>query len=351
MVNQKDIAKKLQMTQQAVSAALMDATSQRGRSKVSPETRELVINTAREMGYYSNRYASALKYGKTSLIGVAHGLVTPDWLTKIRALCSAIEKSGHTPWVLDCTHFVGGLAKVVEQMISSKVRGVVIASVGPSQIDCTPLEKANIPFVSFGCNPISGAPLIGPDKAEGFEQLYEHLYQQGCRKMTVCWGISKDQIDFAHRATPATAIRVLEAFNAKKGISFDTPMTLLPKAMHQSDEYLVGYRLGIEALKCKPDAMIFTNDTRAIGGMRACAEAGLKIPRDICVTGFNNENQSAFSLVPLTTVEQPVQTMTEQAVARLISQIECGKMSGDQESLYPCHLVVRNSSLFGKDPC
>ncbi len=352
MVSQKDIARRLNMTQQAVSAALRDAANSKGTSKVSPETRELVIKTAKEMGYFSNRYAAVLKSGRSRLFAVIHGAVTPDWFEKLRVLCEAIEECGYIPWTLDYSHYKGGAEQAIEQALSSKVEGLIFA-VMPQQTDLTAVKKAKVPVVAYGSMPLPGIPLVNPHKEEAFGWIIQHLYEQGCRKMTVCWSMPKDQVDIHSRATAAAASRALQHFSEKHRLKYRHPITVLPDALSVRDEYYMGYCLAQEALKRRdrPDALIFPNDTLAIGGMRACAEARVRIPKDICVTGFNNERQSAYAMSPLTTVAQPIEIMARKTVEILRRQVEGREKPSEREHLFPCSLVIRHSSLFGKEPC
>ncbi len=93
-----------------------------------------------------------------------------------------------------------------------------------------------------------------------------------------------------------------------------------------------------------PTALFCTNDVIAIGAMRAIFDAGLDIPRDISVVGFDDVPIAALLRVPLTTVAQPIQRMGASAVELLIQRIEGGASLPSRQIVLEAHLVVRQST-------
>lgn len=94
----------------------------------------------------------------------------------------------------------------------------------------------------------------------------------------------------------------------------------------------------------RPEAVACSNDDWALGALTACAEAGARVPADIALTGFDNILVGNYGAVPLTTVAQPIEQMTNKAVELLVKQVRGEKLSASEELVkMPCQLVVRHS--------
>ncbi len=346
MISQKKIAQMLNLNQSTVSVALR-GESDGGTIKVSPETRQLVLETAQKLGYRQNRYASVLKSGKSRLIAVVHGALSADWIDKTQAVCAAVEESEYLPWNIDFLRYRSRPEALTEKLLDLKAEGVIVAST--VYFDLKPLFKAGIPVVALQAPRLRKVPYIGPDKVEGFYQVAKHLVEQGCRRIVVCGSGEPERFVKQLKVTAAEALMGLEECLAEAGIEPPfPPLVMLPRDASEirRDDYEMGRLLAKEAFKHRPDALMFSNDSSALGGMTACRDAGLRIPEDICVTGFNSERQGEYAWIPLTTVEQPVQAMAHEAVAALVRQIEDPALPRRAHTiLHPCRLIPRRSSL------
>lgn len=364
MVSQKDIARKLNMTQQAVSAALR-SDGKNGTVKVAPETRQLVLETARKLGYRSNRYASILKGGRSHMIAIFHGPMTNDWIKRLRALTNAVREAGFIPWTVEVSHD-DEVPKHVDYVLSAKIEGVIVAGAW------FPWNPAwfwdhDIPVVALHGSRHEGVPFYAPDKISGFEEILTHLFEQGCRRPIVCLALTKEMLyergvmptDFigceyekarSFIAGAATqAMMGLERFRRKSGFSLPEPFCVFlskDSVPERYNEFATGGALAREALPYNPDALVFTNDSMAIGGLYACREAGLDVPQDLCVSGFNGESMTRYSLVPISTVIQPDVEMAKAALARLFEMIETKTLKGDEECRFPCRFEPRLSTMF-----
>jgi len=367
MVSQRDIAKKLNMTQQAVSAALR-SDGKEGTVKVAPETRKLVLETARKMGYRSNRYASVLKGGRSNLIAIFHGTMTNDWIRKLRAVNNAVLASGYLPWTIEIAP--GDDKKVpksLDYVLSAKIEGVIA---GGAWFKWEPrwFWDHNVPVVSFQGARLPGVPFFAPDKVEGFAEVLRHLYAQGCRRPMICLA-TKASASGAYPVIPVglTDRERKKACEALSGVDDEALMGFErfrretrfmpqgPFCIHLPEDFdaralqngfEVGRVLAKRALAHKPDALVFTNDSMAVGGLYGCQEAGLRVPRDLCITGFNGEDPARYSLVPVTTVIQPAEQMAEAAVARLVGMIETKTLKSGEVQRFPCRFEARQSTMY-----
>jgi len=103
-----------------------------------------------------------------------------------------------------------------------------------------------------------------------------------------------------------------------------------------------GYRAMQQLLTCRPDAIFAASDIMAIGAMRALREAGLRVPDDVAVVGFDDLPQSAYSDPPLTTVRQPIYRLGTMTVDSLLDLIEYPD-SSSRRIVLPTELIVRAS--------
>ena len=101
-------------------------------------------------------------------------------------------------------------------------------------------------------------------------------------------------------------------------------------------------------LKARPTAVFARNDFTAIGAMCAIRDAGLTIPDDIAIVGFDNVPLAAFTAPPLTTVDQPTAEQGRRAASLLLERIEADKTRERREVCLECHLVIRASTQIRK---
>jgi LacI family transcriptional regulator len=111
-----------------------------------------------------------------------------------------------------------------------------------------------------------------------------------------------------------------------------------------------GYAPGQAAIRSliesgeRPEALLCSNDDMAIGAIAACVAAGLRVPEDIAITGFDNTTAGRYACPPLTTVAQPTEAVAKKAVELLLKQTRGETISASEELVkLPCQLVVRQS--------
>lgn len=349
MVSQRQIAKMLNMTQQAVSAALRPV-GDRETSRVAPETRKLVLETAERLGYRVNRYASVLKSGRSGMIGILSGSFAYHWAgERTNHISREIIERGYIPWPFDVCNNLQRKEETIDILIDSKLDGVILTwGVDPDFYQA--LNKAKIPMVSYEGNRFDGVPWVGPDKARGYHDLIRHLLDQGCRKILLARPQTRQE--YLNRPGQDVEIEALTGYlSGMKSAGMQAaknPLVFLPDdsppygMQGMMEDYEVGYQLMQTALSQKPDALLFPNDSMALGGLCACRDAGLRVPEDICITGLNDEPQSLFSWIPLTTIRQPLSMMASQAVSVLLDRIQKRTVAEPPRSR--CDLVIRQSS-------
>lgn len=353
MVNQKQIAEALNMTQQAVSAALRPE-GMPGTVRVAPKTRQLVLETAKKMGYRSNRYASILKSGKSQLIAILYISVSYDWVDKVQAISQEIKKQGYIPWPYDIRSYRDRLEELMDLLLMSKVEGIVVTTGTPVKL-MEMLFTTRIPMVALQSIIFEGIPWVGPDKVAGFVEITRHLYEQGCKRVFI--GRPEPKSKFDRRPHPEmltdSHAGFLEYYRQNRLPKPELPLVFLPENYTEEphtlngniDEYKSGYLLAQESLKHCPDALILPNDNTAMGALCGFRDAGLRVPEDICVTGFNGELQTLYSWIPITTVYQPATSMGQEIgklIAKLIQTPHTNRYR--KPSYHSCRFEARQSS-------
>ncbi len=209
--------------------------------------------------------------------------------------------------------------------------GLIIAS---ARIDDPVLERLlamELPFVSIGRDPIH--PLVSTvdaDNVRGAMLAVTHLLKLGRRRIATITG-------------PQTVIPGVDRLNGYRQALDKHDIPPEEELIIPGDfTHLGGYRAMKELLNHQPDAVFIASDLMAYGAMAALTEAGVRIPDDIAIVGFDDLEASAFTSPPLTTVRQPAFDMGSQAAEILIDWIE-GRTSSPQRLTLPTELIIRRS--------
>lgn len=347
-ITQASIAARLNISRSTVAAVLCDLPT----ARISPEVRQRVLDTAAEMGYVPNRYAQAMRKGRTGVIGILNfGTNLQVALQKLRLAVSAIHAEGYEAMVHDVFWFADRGNLACRRMMEARVEGVVLVqpNLWFTQKHLDSLLAAGIPVVGIGGYHLKKIPVVSRQTTQGFYELTRHLLRLGHRRLTLLLG--KDSSE-NHRAPSAHRVEAIAGFRrALREMHGKTDGTVhvfhhqLTSETEGMDAYLPG-KFGMREILQKPvlpTAVLCGNDNWAMGALSACAEADVRVPRDIAITGYENEPVSAVGLLPLTTVAQPVKEITAWAMEKLFSAIRGQKKLREERVLMPIHLIVRRS--------
>jgi len=187
-----------------------------------------------------------------------------------------------------------------------------------------------------------------------FALILDHLVEQGVRDITalVSGEIGAPGSGQRSIAGTQTLMAILTAANhiRNRGINLKLRICDLPSE-GDSDEIHLLYLSSYQAMQRMiaanevPEALVCQADDWALGAMRACAEAGLRIPEDIAITGYSNEPVCSATYVPLTSVEEPFEEMCRTVVGDLVSAVRENRPLPPKSVVVPTRLVVRKSSL------
>ncbi|HUS83779.1 MAG TPA: LacI family DNA-binding transcriptional regulator [Anaerolineales bacterium] len=330
----RDVAKKLDLSVTTVSRALA------GYDDVAPSTRDLVIETAREMGYVPQHAARQLRRQRTETIGLifptsGSRFSDPFFSEFIAGIGDETSRRSY-----DLLVSVAPPGEDEERAYrlwtnSRRVDGFILVRMRVDDWRISYLTEEDFPFASFGrSKTFESSPHIGVDGCAGVKELVNHLVDLGHRRIAFI-GASEELTLVGDR---------LEGYKAgleEAQISYD-PDLVLKGDLTRSGGYEATKQL-IE-LTPPPTAIIGVNDLTALGAIRAAQEGGLIVGEDLSIAGFDGTVAGEHAHPTLTTVHQPVYEIGRRVSAMLIDLIEKQTRS-DLQSLNRPRLIVRESTM------
>ena len=326
----RTLAAYLGLSTAAVSRVLSGAPA---AQSIPAMTQERIFEAARKFQYRPNVLARSLRSQKSLTIGVMVPEVSEGYATLV---LSGIEQKlleeGYFYLVVSHHHRPERIAKYMDLLLARAVEGIIAVD--------TPLDHAlTVPTVMVsGHREPAGAIRIRLNHRLAAELALDHLIELGHRKIAII----KGQV-FSSDTT--VRWKSIVAAAKKRGLALDL------KLVEQLEGQGPGNELGYAATRRLVDAgrpftaLFAFNDSAAIGAMKALAEAGLGVPEDVSVVGFDNVQGAAFQNPGLTTVVQPLREMGVLAAATLLDEILKRPVASNarQRSVNP-GFVVRGST-------
>jgi DNA-binding LacI/PurR family transcriptional regulator len=304
-----DVAERAGVSTAVVSYVLND-----GPRPVTPETRAKVEKAIEELGYYRNELARSLRVQQSLTIG----LITPDFLNPVYAeIAEAIQEicipNGYLMLFVYSGSDPDREKELMHMFRAKQVDGVIVQPVTSDPLETIkPLQQAKIPAVLLQ-HDCPGVPCVVLTDVQGGQMATQHLLDLGHRRI----GFIKGCLPSAARAEERL-IGYRQALKAA-GIEPDPALVIeseiTQKAGYQAVQQLL-------ALAEPPTAVVSHNDVLAVGAMHGIRTAGLSIPSDVSVVGYDDTASSAYLAPPLTTIRFSRREMGRQAAALLFRAIE-----------------------------
>lgn len=330
-----DIAYHAGVSQATVSRAL------RGSPLVSAETRKRIQAIAKELNYKVDKNASNLRRQHSVTLALLlfedptsdDSLINPFFLSMLGSITRACARQSYDLLISfqqlsDDWH--------ADFQDSHKADGLILLGYGDYLVARSKLERLveqGTHFVRWGAV-VDGQPgiSIGCDNIQGGRAISEHLLALGRRNIAFIGDISPHCPEFSDRYQGL--VQALEA----AGLTADPALQI--DAVDSTE--VVGQQAMRQLLArgTKVDAVFAASDLMAIGAMRALNEAGLRIPEDIAVVGFDDIPMASFASPALTTVAQDTKRAGELLVETLLHEI---KNEPATSVMLPAHVVVRRS--------
>lgn len=317
-----------------VSKATVSMVVNKKDGSISKATREKILSIIEEIGYIPNSIARSLSTNKSGTIGITiPDIMNPFFSQIARAIEDAASELQYNVILCNTDNSEDKENMYIKLLISKQVDGVILISGGKSTNSISHLKSNSIPFVLVdryidGYKDESG---VYCENKEGVMEGVEYLYSKGKRKIVFVSGPTKHHV-FKKR------LEGYKIFMKSKEI-YDENL------IFQGDITLQG---GMEATKkilksiSNVDAIFYSNDLMALGGIKVLTRMGYSIPNDISIMGFDNIQITEFVEPELTTIAQPIYEMGQSACELLVRNIN-GE-DGEKIIFFTPKLIVRGTA-------
>lgn len=312
----KDVAREAGVSTATVSHVINNT------KYVTDVTREKVVRAIKQCNYYANAHARSLASGRSNIIGLlVSDISNPFFPELVKSIEDAAFESGYNVILVNTNYDAGRAADYVRRLIELKVAGVALMTTELDSELIDELARRKVPVVLHNVG-TTGERMsdVLVDYASGIEEAIEHLVALGHRRI-------------AHIAGPGRfrSARIRrEAFLD----SFARHLPTAPRpAVYEGDfKFEGGRRAATEMLTVEPrsTAVLVANDMMALGAMQEFRAAGLVIPQDISVVGFDDISFAALSEPPLTTVCSPRAEIGRKAIEALLATIKQSGVAGEE---------------------
>ncbi len=347
-ITQAEIARSLGVHQTTVSAILSNKRSE----KFAPEMRERVTAAARKLGYRPSASARALRGVRTGLIGVLHfGRDKDVESQRLHEIIQAIHLNGYQPLAMPMAPQVMRLSQQDEisactVMLDTNVEGLVLSGFA-DDFDLAQLkrfEEANIPIISITGLKLPGIPFFGPDRRKAVYDLTSHLIEQGRRKLIYLYRWGSELAAPTEEASLA-AVDGFQQAAREHGLSLEQAIPYVNRVRQSSYDAGESTFAQIWEGGARPEAVVCYDDGWALGVYGYCQRHGIRIPEDVAVVGYENQQLGRHLHPRLTTASLSYEVIVPAALDYLINALKSDRpLLKDRTSLFPCQLVIRESS-------
>ena len=328
-----DIATAVNVSPATVSRALKDHPGIRN------ETKRKIREAAQKMGYRHNTFASNLRRKQTNTIGVIVPRLNSYFMaTVIGGMEKVANITGYNLLITQSLDSVKKEEAGVNTMFNSRADGLLVSlandTIATDHFD-TILSKS-IPLIFF--DRIVELPnctcIVIDNKKAGYDATL-HLINGGCKRIVhICGSL--------HRNVYSDRLDGYKQALARKGIPFDPALIINSNLSDQGSAESARQILKMDEL---PDGVFASNDTTAVACIRELKQAGIRVPDQISIVGFNNDPISKVIEPNLTTIHYPGEEMGEVAASTLINRLKNLPAPSPNTIVLKHELIIRQSSM------
>lgn len=306
----------------------------RGLPNVSPSTRERVLRAAEQLQYSAHPHASRLAAGRTMTVGMAVPLLTQWFFTQIVAGAEGVLAASGYDVLLYSVPDTDAKQRFVDSMpFSKRVDGLIVVDLPFLQSEIERLTAQPVPLVTVGTSH-DCAPSVTVDNVDAAVKATRHLLNLGHRRIGLISHLPPQALPFA---APLQRRQGYEQVLTAAGITVRENLIVPGNFALQGGAEAMAQLLAVDR---PPTAVFAESDEMAIGALKTVRDAGLRVPDDISIIGFDDHDMAAYC--DLTTVAQPVQQQGETAAMLLIEHMHRVVEAGEMTSIVmPTKIVVR----------
>ncbi len=330
-----DIAKALQISASTVSRGLNDD------NRVGKKTKNRILEAARSMQYQRNIYANKLRSKHTNTLGVIIPRVNSYFMsTVIAGMEKVANERGYMLIISQSQESAKKENSMIQTMFNSRVDGLLVSLAADTR-NLKHFNKVfdkNIPVIFFDrvvSHPNCATISIDNRKA-GYDAT-SHLIEQGCKQIVFIGGNQ-------NRNVYADRLAGYQQALIENGIEYDSSRILINGLTEQD-----GMEAAKKILKMDPmpDGIFASNDASAVSCLSELTKAGITIPEQIAIVGFNNDPVSRAVKPGLTTIEYPGFEMGEVSASNIIDAINRQTPGIFKSVMLNHNLIIRQSSKNG----
>lgn len=327
----EQIAKLAKVSRSTVSRVINDDP------RVSPETRSRVQAVVAQLNYHPNAAARGLAAGRNRILGlvipasVANVFSDPYHPIVIQGVASACNQHAYSVmlWLAEPEYERRTISQILHNGL---IDGVLVASMLVDDPLLKALIDSKLPFVMIGRHPSNNhVNYVDVDSFRAAHEAVSYLLRLGHRCIATITG-------------PRTMIAGIDRYEGYLQALRDRNIAPDPNLIATGDfAEDSGYAAMQQLLPHRPDAVFAASDTMAMGALRAIREAGLRVPEDVSVVGFDDMPFAARADPPLTTIRQPIHRTGVIAAETLIDLIT-NRDSQPHRIILPTEFVIRAST-------
>lgn len=324
-----DVAARAGVSVATVSRAL------RGLPNVAPSTRERVLVAASELSYVADPHASRLAAGRTRTIGMVVPLFTQWYFTRCVAGAEGVLAAhGYDVLLYNVAGPEARRRFFADMPFRKRVDGIIVIDLPLNGREVGSLESAEAPVVTVGLR-TEQFPSVTIDNVTAAMTATRHLANLGHSEIGLIASLSDDPLRFTapvdrrvgyHRVLVDRGFPIRPELEAPGNFSMPGGAEAMARL------------LGVDR---PPTAVFAESDEMAIGALKTVRDAGLRVPGDISIIGFDNHEMAEY--VGLTTIAQPVDDQGEVAASMLLERID-RLPEAREHVVMPTKLVVRNTT-------
>lgn len=329
----KDIANVLGITPSAVSKALNN------HPRISEKTKKAVLQVADNLNYQPNHLATALRKGKSNLVGVIIPRANSNFFSSvIEKIEEVLNKKGYNIIITQSNESYEKECKNIEALLFTQVDGIIASMANETvKLDYyNKIKHKGIPLILFdrGENDLD-VDYVGIDDYMSSHIVIDHLVEQGCKQIAHISGFSHTRI---------YKNRIRGYFDALKKHNLPFEENLIYECnLRQSDGRKIMQK--IINRPNRPDGVYVSSDYAALGALEVMKENNIRVPEDIALVGFSNEPFSAIATPSISSVEQHSDKIGDLAAKTFLKRIANPQQKVTlNKMILDAELIVRASS-------
>ncbi len=307
--------------------------------RVREQTRKRVRDAIEQTGYSPNTLAQSFRRGKTHVIMVVLPSVGDPFFTGVMSGIRSVASDHGYSLLINETQFNTMTEDEIGSMVVSRLADgiVLLASLSPFGTRVLSARSHRALPIVIGCETVSPElsefPGVHIDNVAAAQDATAYLQSRGHRKIAFISGQEQSLLTNDRESGFRQAMEEAD-YRIEDGWLVRGDMTLAGA---------IRATRGLLAHPQRPTAIFCANDEMAAGCIHAVKEAGLRVPEDISVMGFDDVRYAAVLDPPLTTISQPAEQIGERVMRRLLREIREGRNHGAESEIVSHELVIRSS--------